>query len=46
MRLVVSDSYTPYHTLVKDYFPNARIVANRFHISQHISRTLPTTEFK
>ena len=38
VRLVVSDFYTPYRTLVKDCFPNARIVADRFHISQHIGR--------
>ncbi|HAP7500851.1 TPA: transposase, partial [Enterococcus faecium] len=38
VRLVVSDFYTPYRTLVKECFPNARIVADRFHISQHIGR--------
>lgn len=37
--LVVSDFYTPYRTLVKDYFPNALIFADRFHISQRIGRT-------
>ncbi|MBH8397522.1 transposase, partial [Klebsiella pneumoniae] len=38
VRLVVSDFYTPYRTLVKECFPNARIVADRFHISQHSGR--------
>ena len=42
LRLVVSDFYTPYRTLVKDCFPNARIVADRFHISQHIARAFTT----
>lgn len=39
VRLVVTDFYSPYRTLVKELFPNAQIVADRFHISQHISRT-------
>lgn len=38
VRLVVTDFYSPYRTLVKELFPNAQIVADRFHISQHIGR--------
>ncbi len=36
VRLVVSDFYTPYRT--QKECSNARIVADRFHISQHIGR--------
>lgn len=39
VRLVVTDFYSPYQTLVKELFPNAKLVADRFHISQHIART-------
>ncbi|MBL1228610.1 ISL3 family transposase, partial [Enterococcus sp. BWB1-3] len=39
VRLVVTDFYTPYRTLVKECFPHAHIVADRFHIAQHIART-------
>ncbi|MCB5951150.1 transposase [Enterococcus sp. BWT-B8] len=34
--LVITDFYSPYRTLVKELFPNASIVAGRFHISQHM----------
>lgn len=33
---VVSDFYRPYDSLVKELFPNAQMVIDRFHISQHI----------
>lgn len=39
VRLVVTDFYSPYRTLIKELFPNAQIVIDRFHISQHIART-------
>lgn len=39
VRLVVTDFYTPYRTLVQELFPRAQIVADRFHIAQHIGRT-------
>lgn len=39
VRLVVTDFYSPYRTLVKELFPNAQLVVDRFHISQHIGRT-------
>lgn len=42
VRLVVTDFYSPYRTLVQHCFPNAAIVADRFHISQHISRAFLT----
>lgn len=42
VRLVVTDFYSPYRTLVQDCFPNANIVADRFHITQHISRAFLT----
>ncbi|WP_317939563.1 transposase, partial [Tetragenococcus halophilus] len=35
---VVSDFYSPYASLVKTLFPNAQLVIDRFHMSQHIGR--------
>lgn len=46
VRLVVSDSYTPYHTLIKDCFLNASIFADCIHISQHISRAFTNHRIK
>ena len=31
---VVMDLSRPYHSFVRDYFPNARIVADRFHVTR------------
>lgn len=38
VQFVVSDFYSPYASLVKTFFPNAQLVIDRFHISQHIGR--------
>ncbi len=38
MHYVVSDFYSPYASLVKTLFPNAQLVIDRFHMSQHIGR--------
>ena len=40
---VCMDMYTPYKELVKALFPNARIIIDRFHIVQLISRSLNQT---
>ena len=34
------DLFSPYYDLVKQLFPNAKIVLDCFHIVQHLSRTM------
>lgn len=40
VRTVTMDMYSPYMTLVKECFPNAQIVIDRFHIVQLLNRSL------
>ena len=40
VRYLVMDMNAPYAELIKAVFPNAQIVTDRFHIVQHINRTL------
>lgn len=40
VRYIVMDMYAPYMTLCRSLFPEARIVIDRFHIIQHVSRAL------
>ena len=40
VRTICMDIYTPYMELVKAMFPNARIIIDRFHIVQQLSRSL------
>lgn len=42
VKYVVIDMYKPYVTLVKELFPNAQLIIDRFHIVQHIGRTFLT----
>lgn len=35
---IVTDFYSPYDSLRKELFPNAQLIIDRFHISQHIGR--------
>ena len=37
---VVIDMYAPYMTLIKEVFPKAKIVLDKFHIVQLVSRAL------
>ena len=37
---IVIDMYSPYMTLIKKHFPNAKIVIDKFHIVQLINRAL------
>jgi len=43
VKVVCMDMYSPYRSMVKKWFPNAKIVADRFHviklINQHFSKT-------
>ena len=34
------DMFSPYYQLAKQLFPNAKIVLDRFHIVQHLSRAI------
>lgn len=38
VKTVTMDMYSPYMTLVKDVFPNAKIILDNFHIVQHWGR--------
>ena len=40
VKTVTMDMYSPYTQLVKNCFPNATIVIDRFHIVQHMNRAL------
>lgn len=40
---IVIDMYSPYMSLIKDLFPNANIIIDKFHIIQHINRALNQT---
>ena len=46
VKLVVIDMYRPYITLIKTLFPKAKIVMDKFHIIQLISRSLNKTRIK
>jgi len=43
---IVIDMYTPYIQLIKSTFPNAKIVIDRFHIVQHLSRSFQKTRIQ
>ncbi len=38
--------YAPYMSLIKELFPHAKIVLDKFHLVQHISRALNTTRIR
>ena len=40
VKTVTMDMYSPYLEVVKDCFPKAKIVIDRFHIVQHLNRAL------
>lgn len=42
VKYVVIDLWQPYRDLVKTYFPNAKIVADRFHYSRYIVQAVDT----
>jgi transposase len=46
VKFVVMDMYSPYISLVKKCFPNARIIFDRFHIVNLLSRALNKTRIK
>lgn len=43
VKKIVIDMYEPYMSLIKDIFPNAIIILDRFHISQNLTRAFNKT---
>ena len=43
VKFIVIDMYTPYISLIKECFPNAKIIIDPFHITQLLSRSLNKT---
>lgn len=46
VKFIVIDMYTPYISLIKECFPNAKIIIDTLHIVQLISRSLNKTRIK
>ena len=40
VKIITMDMFSPYYDLAKQLFPCAKIVLDRFHIIQHLSRTM------
>ena len=40
VQFITMDMYSPYYQLAKKLFPHAQIVLDRFHIVQHLSRSM------
>ena len=40
VKIITMDMFSPYYNLAKQLFPNAKIVLDRFHIVQHLSRAM------
>lgn len=40
VKTVTIDMYTPYMSLIKELFPKAKIILDRFHIVQSLNRAL------
>ena len=40
VKIITMDMFSPYYTLARQLFPNSKIVLDRFHIVQHLSRAM------
>ena len=40
VKIITMDMFSPYYGLAKQLFPSAKIVLDRFHIVQHLSRAM------
>ena len=40
VRVITMDMFSPYYDIARKLFPNAKIVLDRFHIVQHLSRAI------
>ncbi|VJK26419.1 IS1167, transposase [Streptococcus pneumoniae] len=45
VKIITMDMFSPYYDLAKQLFPCAKIVLDRFHIVQHLSRALSDKRF-
>ena len=43
---IVIDMYAPYMSLIKELFPHAKIIIDKFHLVQHLSRALNKTRIR
>ena len=43
VKFIIIDMYSPYVSLIKKMFPNAKIIIDKFHLTQLISRSLNKT---
>lgn len=46
VKLIIIDMYAPYISLIKKMFPNAKIIIDKFHIVQLLSRSLNKTRIQ
>ena len=46
VKYITIDMYSPYISLIKKMFPNAKIIIDKFHLTQLISRSLNKTRIK
>ncbi|WP_414672529.1 transposase [Lactovum miscens] len=46
MKVIVIDRYSPYLSLIKACFKNAKISIDHFHIVQHVARAFNKTRIK
>lgn len=40
VKIITMDMFSPYYDLARQLFPNAKVVLDRFHIVQHLSRAM------
>lgn len=40
VKVITMDMFSPYYDIARKFFPNAKIVLDRFHIIQHLSRAM------
>ena len=46
VKQIIIDLYAPYMSLIKELFPHAKIVLDKFHLVQPISRALNKTRIR
>ena len=46
MKVITMDMFSPYYDIARKFFPNAKIVLDRFHIVQHLSRAMNRVRIK
>lgn len=46
VKFIIIDMYSPYVSLIKKMFPNAKIIIDKFHLTQLISRALNKTRIR